>query len=421
MGANPQPVQAKIPGRKLALGAAFLGWLFAGVQLGLMPLASLSVSRDLMGDAFTQASAGTWFANYTAALMFGAAIGGILLGNFGDRFGRVKGIAVSVLCYAGFGAAGYFARTQEQLVLLRFLTGLGVGGIWPNGVSIIAEFWSDVSRPMLAGMMGTAANLGILLMSQFGTWREVTPDSWRWLMPVAAAAPALLAVLAWFLVPESPKWLESRGAGGGGAAKVPILELFRPPLLGITLVGICLGAIPLVGAWGSSKWMIPWADQIGGLADPGYKATTQAYWSVGAALGGLLGGHVGQLLGRRWSYFLISLCTSCITIGIFLFLKPLGPGFLPAVFFQGVIATLFFGWLPLYLPELFPTRVRATGTGITYNSRRFISAAGVLFAGVLVRLFDGNYARVGAITGLVYAVGMLIIWLSPETKGKGIE
>ncbi|HNT89117.1 MAG TPA: MFS transporter, partial [Candidatus Hydrogenedentes bacterium] len=393
----------------------------AGVQLGLMPLASLSVSKDLMGEAFNPTAAGSWFANYTAALMFGAAIGGILLGNFGDRFGRVRGMALSIFCYAGFGAAGYFVRTQEQLLVLRFLTGLGVGGIWPNGVSIIAEFWSDVSRPMLAGMMGTAANLGILVMSQFGTLHKVTPDSWRWLMLTAAAAPALLAVLVWALAPESPKWLQSRVAGTLAPAKAPIRELFRPPLLGVTLVGICLGAIPLVGAWASSKWMIPWADEMGGLANPGYKATTQAYWSVGAAIGGLVGGYVGSLLGRRWSYFTISLFTSVITIGIFVFLEPLQRGFLPVVFVQGVIATMFFGWLPLYLPELFPTRVRATGTGITYNSGRFISAAGVLFAGVLVRFFEGDYARVGAITGLVYALGMFVIWWAPETKGKELK
>ena len=181
--------------RFLVLGAAFFGWLFAGVQLGLMPLASLSVSEDLMGAAFTHASAGDWFARYTASLMLGAAIGGILLGQFGDRFGRAKGLAWSVLCYSFFGGAAYFAGTQEQLLVLRFLTGLGIGGMWPNGVSLVSEFWQDVSRPMLAGIFGAAANLGVFAMSQLGTFRDVTPDSWRWLM-LAGATPFVLGLLA---------------------------------------------------------------------------------------------------------------------------------------------------------------------------------------------------------------------------------
>jgi len=102
-------------------------------------------------------------------------------------------------------------------------------------------------------------------------------------------------------------------------------------------------------------------------------------------------------------------------------LKPLESIFLPAVFVQGVISTMFFGWLPLYLPEIFPTRVRATGTGISYNSGRFLTAAEVMAAGLLIQLFHGDYARVGAITGLIYAVGILVIWLAPETKGKELQ
>lgn len=417
--ALPRPDRSKAQ-RLLVLAAAFLGWLFAGVQLGLMPLASLSVSKDFMGAAFNHAAAGDWFARYTASLMLGAAIGGILLGQFGDRFGRAKGMAWSVLCYSFFGGGGYFATTQEQLLVLRFLTGLGIGGMWPNGVSLVSEFWKDVSRPMLAGIFGTAANLGVFAMSQLGTFRDVTPDSWRWLM-LAGATPFLVGLLALWTVPESPKWMLSRVAGQIKTQETPIRELFRPPLLRLTITGICLGTIPLVGAWGASKWLIPWADKVGGLADPGYKATTQAYWAAGAVLGSFLGGHVASLLGRRLTYFLISLGAAAVTSGIFVLLKPLDPLFLPSVFVQGFISTLFFGWLPLCLPELFPTRVRATGTGVSYNFGRFASAAGVLGAGALMQLFGGDYGKVGAICSLVYALGMIVIWWAPDTTGKSLS
>jgi MFS family permease len=273
---------------------------------------------------------------------------------------------------------------------------------------------------MTAGLLGMSANLGVFVLSQLGTFRKVTPDSWRWLMLVGAL-PAILGLVSLRFVPESPAWLSTRATEKAGKSRSPLAELFQPPLLRLTLIGIGLGAIPLIGAWGASKWMIPWADKIGGATLPGYKATTQAYWAVGAALGSLLGGQLANLLGRRLTYFLISLDSMTLTAGIYVFLKPLEPAFLPCVFVQGFISTLFFGWLPLYLPELFPTRVRASGTGVSYNFGRFASAAGVLGAGALMKIFGGDFAKVGVITSLIYALGMGIIWFAPDTTGKSLR
>lgn len=187
------------------------------------------------------------------------------------------------------------------------------------------------------------------------------------------------------------------------------------------LIGIALGSIPMIGAWAASKWMIPWADKVAGAAQPGYKAATQGYWAVGAVLGSFCGAQLASAIGRRISYFLISLGSTALTCGIFLFAAPLQKMFLPLVLCQGFVATLFFGWLPLYLPELFPTRVRATGSGIAYNVGRFATAVGVFFAGWLVTLFNGNIAQVGAVMGLIYALGMFAIWFAPDTTNKTLD
>jgi MFS family permease len=403
--------------RLWVLFVAFAGLVFAGLQLGLMALASLSVSKSLLAAAYSNGLGGEWFARYTAAIMLGAAFGGIALGWLGDRVGRTRAMGVSILCYSLFGGLGALVNTQEQLLVLRFLTGLGVGGMWPNGVALVSECWADVSRPMAAAIMGSAINVGILLVSQLGRVRQVMPDSWRWLM-VAGGSGAVLGVLALAIVPESPKWRAQRRSRQARREGPRLGELFRPPLLRLTLVGIALGAIPLIGAWASSKWMIPWADQVAGAVRPGYKAATQGYWAAGAILGSFLGAHIANLLGRRVTYFLISLASAALTCGIFLFIRPLQPAFLPMVFVQGFVATLFFGWLPLYLPELFPTRVRATGSGISYNFGRFASAAGVLASGMLAQWSGGNFARVGALSGLVYALGMLVIWWAPDTTER---
>ena len=400
--------------QRTVLAATFAALAFAGAQLGLMALASLSVSRSLMSSAYTEGAGGDWFGRYTAAIMLGAAIGGILLGGLGDRIGRVRALALSVLCYSVFGSAGAIVTDQTQLLALRFLAGLGIGGVWPNGVALVSEFWANLSRPMAAGVMGTAINVGILCVSQAGRVHAVTSDSWRWLLALSGV-PGLLTLLVIAFLPESPQWLATRGSMRIAQKNHPIRDLFDADMRRRTIVGMALGAIPLIGAWAASKWMIPWADKVGGAVHPSYKAVTQGWWALGAIAGSFFGPQIADLLGRRTTYFLTSFLSAAITCGIFVFLRPLDRIFLPAVFEQGTIATLFFGWLPLYLPELFPTRVRAAGTGITYNCGRFAAAAGVLFAGTLMAWTHGNYAKVGVITGAVYALGMIVVWWAPDT------
>jgi MFS family permease len=423
----PDPVQASSThARRLILLAAFLGWLCAGLEMGLGPLVARPAIRDLLFRVEGQpthslsqaeeAQVGAWFAWYLCAFLLGGAVGGLLFGRLGDRHGRVRALGWSILFFSLFTGASWWVRTPEQWLLLRFLASLGIGGAWPAGVALVSEAWPDAARPTLAGAMGTAANVGILLMALLGQCLQVTPDSWRWLMLIGTA-PVLLGVAVLLWLPESPRWLAERAAGGPstpGEAR-PLGEVFRPPLVGRTLLGILLGTIPLLGAWSSGKWLIPWADREGVDA-----ALTQATWAVGAVLGSAAGGWLASLFGRRATYFAVSLLTLALNLAIYRLLRPGEATFLPAVFLVGLVATVFFGWLPLYLPELFPTRVRATGSGVTYNFGRFVSAAGVLGAGGLMTLFEGDYARVGEVTACVYALGMVAILFAPDTSKSAL-
>jgi MFS family permease len=401
--------------RRLVLAGVFLGWLCAGLEMGLVPLTSRPAVRALLfggGDLgpAEEAVAGAWFARNLAAFLLGAAMGGLLFGRLGDRAGRVRAMGLSILCFALFTGAGVFAQSIEQLTALRFLAGLGVGGMWPAGVTLVAEAWPESSRPLTAGLIGTAANVGILLMALFGAAVPVTPQSWRW-PHLVGGAPALLGVLVLLVVPESPRWLAVRGLARPRESWADALAVFRPPLLGRTLIGTLLGTVPLLGAWGSGKWLLPWAD-----ASRGDAASTQALWALGAVLGSAAGGWLADRLGRRLTYFLVSLATLGLNLWIYRFLSPAADWFMPAVFLLGLVATVYFGWLPLYLPELFPTRARGAGTGVAYNFGRFASAAGVLGAGALMTAYDGDYARVGQTTATVYALGMVLILLAPDTS-----
>lgn len=404
------------PARVAILLAAFSGLVFDGVELGIMPIASLSVSRSLLGDEFTPQLGGEWFARFTAALMLGAAVGGIVFGNWGDRIGRTRAMGISILCYSVFAGLGAHAQTQNQMLALRFLVGLGVGGVWPNGIALVSECWSSASRPVVSGVMSAGLNAGMVLLSQLVRLRPITPDSWQWIFHLAAA-PALLGIAVLCLLPESPVWLVCRS---GRQAPPPVREVFRGDLWRTTLAAIVIASIPLVGAWAGSKWMIPWADAVAGAAEPGYKAATQGWWALGATLGSFAGAQLANWLGRRRSYFLISIGATLLTLCMFQGTAPLEPAFHPIVFAQGLVATLYFGWLAFYLPELFPTRVRATGSGLAFNSGRFATAGGVLAAGFLFAAMGGEYPRVGAVCSLIYGLGAIAIWFAPATTSAAL-
>jgi MFS family permease len=157
--------------------------------------------------------------------------------------------------------------------------------------------------------------------------------------------------------------------------------------------------------------------------NPFAKATVQIVISIGAIIGCLAGPLIGGWMGRRPAYFL--LCASSLVICAFLFrgLEVYNATFVVMAGLAGAATASFYGWLPLYLPELFPTRVRATGQGLSFNFGRILAAFGAIYAGQLVTFFEGmypgeGYARSGATITLVYALGCILIWLAPETKGK---
>ena len=399
--------------RAAVLIASFLGLVFDGFELGLMPIASLSVSKSLLGLSFTGTAGGDWFAWFTASLMLGAAVGGIALGNLGDRVGRTRAMGISILFYSVFATLGAFVQTQEQMLLLRFMVGLGVGGMWPNGIALVSECWPSASKPFVSGVMMAGLNAGSLLLSQLARIWPITPESWRWLFQLSGA-PALLGVVILIALPESPEWLASRSMSR--KESTPLADLFRPALLRTTLSAIVVSIIPMVGAWAASKWMIPWADKLAGAGNAQYTAATQGWWALGAILGAIAGAELANRIGRSRSYLLISIGATVLTVSMFTLTAPLEPAFHYVVFAQGTVATLFFGWLSLYLPEIFPVSVRATGSGLAYNFGRFGTAIGVMGAGFLFSALGGDYPRVGATCALVYALGVFASWLVRDVE-----
>ena len=401
--------------RWLVLAAAFLGWMFDGVEMGIFPLVarpalqSMLPSSALGQDQFV----GLWMGRITALFLVGAAAGGLGFGWLGDRLGRVRAMTFSILTYSVFTGLCFFARVPWELGALRFIAAFGMGGEWSLGVALVMEAWPSGKRALLAGIIGTASNAGYLLIALVGLCFQVTRESWRWIM-IAGAAPALLALGIQLVVPESERW---KAAVKQRAAR-PVREIVSSGLLTKTLLGIGLASIALIGTWGSVQWLPLWADQMTGGRVPSAKALTQILVSAGAIGGSLAGALVAGRLGRRPAYFALCLLSLLLCGWLFRYVHGYGPAFLISVTLVGATTAAFYGWLPLYLPELFPTRVRATGQGLCYNTGRILAAVGALTQGQLVAAYSGSYARAGATVTLIYLVGLALVWLGPETKDQ---
>jgi SHS family sialic acid transporter-like MFS transporter len=396
----------------LTLAAAFLGWMFDGVEIGIFPLVARPALGEMLGRGGDQL-VGVWMGRITAVFLFGAATGGLLFGWLGDRIGRVRAMAFSILVYSAFTGLGYFATQPWHLAVVRFLAALGMGGEWSLGVALVMETWPAKHRPMLAGSIGAAANLGSLLLSGVVYAFPITPQSWRWVM-VLGATPAILTFLIRLFVPESERWQQAVAA----APSRPIREIVGGPLLGRTLAAVGIASVALIGTWGSVQWIPLWADQLTGGTHPQAKAAAYALISAGAIFGGFAGALGAERIGRRPAF--VALCVLSLGTCTWLFrgIGAYGGAFLALSFAIGAFTAAFYGWMPLYLPELFPTRVRATAQGISYNFGRILAGFGALGAGQLVSFYHGDYARMGATITLVYLVGVGLIWAAPETKGK---
>ena len=397
------------------LAAAFLGWMFDGLEMGVFPLIARPALQQMQGagglasDAFV----GHWMGIVNATFLLGAAGGGIVFGWLGDRLGRVRAMTFSVLCYSLFTALTYFAQVPWHLAATRFLAALGMGGEWSLGVALVMEIWPENRRPLLAGLIGASCNVGFLLMALVGMSFSVTQTSWRW-VALVGAVPALFTFLLRLFVPESER---GRQASADPAAR-PLRDIFAPGLRRTTLLATLFCGIALLSTWGTVQWLPAWADQLTHGAMPRAKAYTQALSAFGSVIGCLLGAWLGGRAGRRPAYFLMCLASLASCAVLFRGITSYGLPFLAMVFIVGTVTASFYGWTPLYLPELFPTRMRATGQGLAYNAGRIIAALGSLQMGALMKQFDGSYARAGAVITLIYLLGMVVIWFAPETKDR---
>ena len=398
--------RAGTPEGRRALVAGSLGWMLDSFDVMLYALVLATLMQDL---SMSKATAGV----LGSVTLVASAVGGIVFGVIADRFGRTRALIGSILIYSVFTAACGFAQTIVQLAVFRIFLGLGMGGEWASGAALVSETWSAEYRGKALGFMQSAWAVGYFAAAL--VVRLVMPVwGWRGVFFVGVL-PALLTVWVQRQVAEPAIWRERRAQPA--AASAGLADIFRGQLLRLTVPVTLMNACTMFAWWGFNQWIpayLSLPDAQGGL---GFSTETMSSFimamQVGMWFGYVTFGFVSDSIGRRRAYVIYLLTAAVLLLGYGMTRTPvllllLGP---VVAFF----ATGYFTGFGAVTAEIYPTAIRATAQGFTYNIGRLASAVAPFAVGS-VAATHGFGAAFGMSAVAFVAAAVFWIWI-PETKG----
>ncbi len=420
------------------LFAAWLGWgfdIFDGILFNYVAPNCVPTLLGLtIGSPEAKSATLFWTGVLTAILLVGWAVGGVIFGQVADRIGRTKTLLLTMLLYALGTASCALAPNIGVLILFRVVASLGIGGEWAAGASMVAEVVPETSRVEAGALLYTSAPTGLFLATFVnyqiaGVLLPGNPEtSWR-IVFLCGLIPAAAAFIVRLFVKEPELWQKTASI----AAPPTVRELFNRENLPLTISGFLMAVTALV-TWWSSNSFIPVVStglaQTFAKAQNFDKAATLAlveHWKVLATTSFNMGGLIGTLLtvpaakylGRKAMfslYFALSAVSMLVTFGL-----DMPPETrLYMYFFIGLTVFGVFGSFTYYLPELFPTRIRATGSGFCYNIGRLVAAPGPFLVGYIAS--QGVSSALGTLfwIGFVPIVGLCFMPWVIETKGRAI-
>lgn len=418
-----------------ALIASNLGWTFDGFEVFALILTVGAALHQLLDPSqykFIPAYAGA----VIAITVFGWGTGGLLGGILADYIGRKRSMALTILAYSLLTGLSALSWSWLSFAIFRFLVGLAIGSEWATGASITAELWPDNARGKGGAFLQAGYPIGSIIASTLWVLIGTSgPNAWRY-MYLIGVLPALITF--WILrnIPESPRWEESnrqrlaahdqrrRGVTlqGEDAAIVrfTLIDMFVEPAVRMRLILTFVMSLSVtIGYWGVSTFVPSYVGSVAthlGLAAQRWVGLAGLVQNIGALLGFCCFGFLADSLGRKPTTFLYYLLCLILTPIVYLWVHDIRLLLLVfavyGFFIQGV-----FSWTAVWLPELFPTRMRATAAGFIFNTPRLISAIAPLIAGSLI-VGLGGYGKAATILGLFYILGLVTVPFLPETNGK---
>jgi MFS family permease len=415
--------------------ASNLGWVFDGFEAyALILTAGVALRQLLPPEKYSQIPA--YAGAVIATTLCGWAVGGMLAGVVADYVGRKRTMIYAILTYSIMTGLSAFSWNWTSFAVLRFLAGLAIGSEWVTGTSMTAEFWPDSARGKGSGLFQCGFGIGFFLASFLWLFiGAMGPGAWR-TMYLIGVLPALLTLWIRRAIPESTLWekanekrkaanrRERSGCGGipedRALTRFTFLDLFATAAIRKrTILAFLMATASAVGFWGISTWVPPYIGSVAasaGLSSPLWASFTGMAYNAGTIAGYISLGFLADAFGRRpvtLAYFAFSLLATPL---LFLWTHELHL----LVMVSSIVG--FFGsgqltWLATWLPELYPTRMRATALGFIFNAPRLIAAGGTLMAGSLIVRF-GGYGNAAMIVSTIYILGLAAGPFLPETRGK---
>ncbi len=414
---------------------ASMGWMFDTMDQQLFNLARRPAIIELLGVRAGDPNAVGAIAEYsgyaTMIFMIGWATGGVLFGILGDRIGRVKTMIVTILFYSIFTGMSVFSTSVWDFSIYLSLTGFGVGGQFAVGVALVAETMPDRARPFALGWLQALSAVGNMIAATAGMLLGTLEASgsigstWRYLFLIGTI-PALLAIIVFKKLKEPESWTRARAKKEKLGS---MRELFTDPRWRKNaIVGMLLAFSGVVGLWGIGFFSFDLLRTVLVAQGRGDQATfwtgvTSLLQNCGAFLGIYAFTRVTNIMGRRPAFAIAFVAAMCATAFTFWKLNDFSDIFW-MIPIMGFCQLALFGGYAIYLPELFPTRLRSTGTSFCYNVGRFVAAAGPVTLGLLTSRVFSNYDAVtrfryaGITMCAAFLVGLLALPFAPETKGR---
>jgi MFS family permease len=393
--------------------AASLGWLLDAFDVMLYALVMAALLQDLGLDL-------AWGGRLGSITLAASAAGGLLFGVIADRLGRTRALSLSILLYSVFTFACGLAQNVWQLALFRLLLGIGMGGEWASGAALVSETWPEKHRGKALGLMqscwaigyGLAAAVNWVVLPRFG-WRAVF---------FVGIVPALFTFWIRRHVDEPEMWKAAHAAAprSGSAAANP-RSSSRPDLIGLGIVLALMNAATMFAWWGLNLWVPSYLSlpvERGGIGLPASTMSTFIIvMQVGMWFGYVTFGFISDAFGRRPTYVAYLLTAAAL---VWMYASTRDP---MALFWLGPLVAFFgtgyFSGFGAIASEIFPTSIRATAMGVTYNVGRLLSAAAPFIVGTLAQTNGFGFAF--TITSIAFLVAAAC-WVGiPETRGRTLQ
>ena len=388
----------------------FISSAFGGIVSTLMSVYLPVVIKDLqlLPDAGEQVRISAYI---NAVFIFGWAIGGFVWGVISDRIGRKKALLLAIGCYAVFTILTGMVPIWWAIVLCRMMSGLGVGGVLVIGFTFISEVWPSKSKAVFMGILSIAFPVGIfsagLINYLVSSWRQAF---------LSGLVPLFLAVAGVWIIKESVSWKKGRQhvPRNNNPAETLFSAGFRKDLV---IGSVTFGSM-LIGLWAIFSWLPTWVQSL--ITDhDGQKerGITMMLLGMGGLTGGFFSGWFLNAVGTRKAMLM---CFAVCSVLSFILFKT-NVVFTPLVYIETGVLAFFFGIsqgvLSYYIPQLFPTGVRATATGFCFNIGRLFTGTAVLFVGILVTVL-GGYGNAIYLFSLVFVVGLVVVLLIRKMEHK---